>query len=65
MCTVGSTGINWREHVLRKHRRKTVPFGDYDKEERSHSDEIYIRELSIVDGGIGCALWDASIILSR
>jgi len=27
--------------------------------------EIYIRELSILDAGIGCALWDAAIILSR
>lgn len=25
----------------------------------------YIRELSIVDAGIGCAIWDAAIISSR
>jgi predicted nicotinamide N-methyase len=27
--------------------------------------ELYIKELSIIDGGIGCAVWDAAIILSR
>jgi hypothetical protein len=27
--------------------------------------DSYIRELSIVDGGLGCAIWDAAIILSR
>jgi predicted nicotinamide N-methyase len=26
---------------------------------------LYIKELSIIDGGIGCAVWDAAIILSR
>lgn len=25
----------------------------------------FIREISIIDGGLGCAIWDAAIIMSR
>ena len=43
----------------------TVGFGKYDKKEKEWDFEINIRELSIIEAGIGCAIWDASIILSR
>eukprot|EP00276_Gloeochaete_wittrockiana_P007080 CAMPEP_0184647800 /NCGR_PEP_ID=MMETSP0308-20130426/4800_1 /TAXON_ID=38269 /ORGANISM="Gloeochaete witrockiana, Strain SAG 46.84" /LENGTH=257 /DNA_ID=CAMNT_0027079083 /DNA_START=94 /DNA_END=864 /DNA_ORIENTATION=- len=57
-------GINWGDHSLsflsQKHRRKTLRFGEGSKVPL----EVYIRELSI-HAGLGCALWDASIILAR
>ncbi|KAH3761780.1 Rossmann-fold protein [Pelomyxa schiedti] len=65
---MGATGINWREAALGsgKCKRKTIGFGTYSKRSRLWSDaEIYIRELSIVDAGIGCAVWDAAILFSR
>lgn len=42
-----------------------VGFGNYDKKTKKHDFIVHIRELSIVNGGIGCATWDAAIILSR
>eukprot|EP01027_Heterolobosea_sp_BB2_P006168 GEZU01009358.1.p1 GENE.GEZU01009358.1~~GEZU01009358.1.p1 ORF type:complete len:288 (+),score=83.16 GEZU01009358.1:63-926(+) len=64
---IGATNINWQEAAFGagKNRRKTIGFGKYDKKEREWEDEIYLRELSIIEAGIGCALWDAGIILSR
>eukprot|EP00818_Percolomonas_sp_WS_P009833 CAMPEP_0117442804 /NCGR_PEP_ID=MMETSP0759-20121206/4351_1 /TAXON_ID=63605 /ORGANISM="Percolomonas cosmopolitus, Strain WS" /LENGTH=340 /DNA_ID=CAMNT_0005234725 /DNA_START=83 /DNA_END=1105 /DNA_ORIENTATION=+ len=64
---MGRTNINWQEIAMGigKNRRKTIGFGKYSKKERQYEDEFYIRELSIIDGGIGCALWDAAIILTR
>lgn len=59
--------IDWKSVAfgVGKYRRKTVGFGKYNKKTREYEDEIYLRELSIIDGGIGCALWDAAIILAR
>lgn len=64
---IGQTNIDWKSVAfgIGKNRRKTIGFGEYNKKTREYEEEFYIRELSIVDGGIGCALWDASIILSR
>jgi predicted nicotinamide N-methyase len=64
---IGAPSIDWKGVAfgVGKNRRKTVGFGSFNKKERQYDDEFYIRELSIVDGGIGCALWDAAIILSR
>lgn len=64
---IGNANINWQQVAfgIGKNRRKTVGFGSYNKKNGSYQDEIYIRELSIVNGGIGCALWDAAIILTR
>jgi predicted nicotinamide N-methyase len=64
---IGVTGINWQQVALGigKNRRKTIGFGAYDKKSKEYEEELYIKELSIIDGGIGCALWDAAIILSR
>jgi SAM-dependent methyltransferase len=64
----GDVSINWQEFAfgLQKYRRKTIAFGAKDKTvKKGHSDEVYIRELSITEAGIGCAIWDASIIISR
>ena len=56
---------------LRKHRRRTIPFGDhvhdnkcilFDSKETIN--EIYIRELNIAENGLGCAIWDGSIVLA-
>ena len=60
---IGKTNTNWQEFALGagKNRRKTIGFGKYDKKERCYEDELYIRELSILDGGIGCAVWDVCI----
>jgi predicted nicotinamide N-methyase len=59
--------FNWQEASfgIGKTPRKTIGFGRYDKVEKEFDDEIYIRELSICDGGIGAACWDAAIILAR
>lgn len=37
----------------------------YDQATRSFEFSIHARELSIVEAGLGCAVWDASIILAR
>lgn len=44
---------------------KTFGFGIYNKKTDLYTDEIHIRELSLSEGGLGCALWDASIIVAR
>lgn len=63
---ISNPGINWKEFALglQKYRRKTVGFGRKIGR-RQWEDEVYLRELSIAEAGIGCALWDAAIILSR
>ena len=33
--------------------------------DRESLDEIYVREMNISSGGVGCAAWDASVLLSR
>ncbi len=51
---------------LQKNKRKTFGFGTFIKKERRWvGNEVHIRELSIGEAGLGCALWDASIILGR
>jgi len=61
------SGIDWNQHSFGKgkYRRKTWGFGKYDKREKEWEKEVYIRELSIVEGGLGCAVWDAAVIMSR
>jgi protein N-lysine methyltransferase METTL21D len=61
-----SVAINWQEFAfgLQKFRRKTVGFGKKTGK-KSWEDEVYLREMSITEAGIGCALWDAAIIISR
>jgi len=57
--------FSWLDLALnfQKYKRKTIGFGSYDKKERSWEDEIHVRELSFTEGGVGCAVWDASVIL--
>jgi len=64
---IGDVRINWQQFAFGSGhtRRKTIGFGDYHKITRCHDYEVYIREVSIVEGGLGCAVWDAAIILSR
>lgn len=45
--------------------RKTVHFGRYDKKSDAHEDTIFIRELPVAAGWVGCAIWDAAVIMSR
>lgn len=61
-------GINWQEAALghNKNRRKTVGFGDYDKRRGVwKGGSVHIREVSLMSGGFGAALWDAAIIMAR
>lgn len=62
---IGNASFDWQSQMLRKHVRRTIGFGAYDKRAREYEDELYIREISIVDGGLGCALWDGGVILTR
>jgi predicted nicotinamide N-methyase len=57
---IGDPRIDWKELALslQKYRRKTVSL-DRD------ADVVYLREMSIAEAGIGCAVWDAAIILAR
>lgn len=54
-----------------RYKRRTVPFGRQvgdlkaNKRHRQYVDEIYLREMNIAVGGVGCAVWDASIVLAR
>ncbi|KAL0221266.1 hypothetical protein RCL1_001120 [Eukaryota sp. TZLM3-RCL] len=59
--------IDWSQVAFGrgKNRRKTVTFGKFNKSHDMYDDEFYIRELSIVDAGLGSGLWDAAIIFSR
>ena len=60
---IGKTNINWQEIAFGagKNRRKTICFGKYDPKERQYEDELYVREISIIEGGIGCAVWDVRL----
>ncbi|KAN0050534.1 hypothetical protein ACTA71_003663 [Dictyostelium dimigraforme] len=64
---MGNLGIDWKEYALGANhfKRRTVGFGKYDKKEREWEKEIFLREMSIIEGGIGCSTWDAAIIFSR
>jgi len=65
---VGEVNFNYQEFAFGKgkYRRKTWGFGKYNKKDKSWSDfEINIREISIIEGALGCAVWDAGVIMSR
>ncbi|GJD06652.1 Choline/ethanolaminephosphotransferase 1 [Galdieria sulphuraria] len=57
----------WLDLALgfQKYKRRTIGFGSFDKRERCWDDEIHLRELSFTQGGVGCAVWDASILLCQ
>lgn len=61
-------GINWQEAALghNKNRRKTIGFGDYIKKRGVWTGgSVHIREVSLMHGGFGAAVWDAAIIMAR
>ncbi|MES1915121.1 MAG: hypothetical protein MHM6MM_007110, partial [Cercozoa sp. M6MM] len=64
---VGNPGIDWSEMVrnMNKRRRRTIHLGKYDKVSDTYGDEVHIRELPIIQAGLGCSIWDSAIILSR
>jgi len=67
--------------LAKRHQRKTIYLENEaekkktsdKKKKKSSSDEedisndscIHIRELCLAEGGLGCALWDGSVILAR
>lgn len=61
-------GIDWRAAALGhgKNKRKTIGFGEYDKKKKVWSGGVvHIREVSLMSGGFGAAVWDAAIIMAR
>ncbi|KJE95421.1 hypothetical protein CAOG_05876 [Capsaspora owczarzaki ATCC 30864] len=62
----GPAEFDWRAMALgKKHQRKSIGFGAYDKKNKSHAHEIHIRELCVATGALGCALWDGGVVLAR
>ncbi len=51
----------------RKTKRIGAQIGDLaaSKRFREFRDEVYLREMNIAAGGVGCACWDAGIILAN
>lgn len=61
-------GIDWKAAALGhgKNKRKTVGFGEYSKKRGVWSGGVvHIREVSLMSGGFGAAVWDAAIIMAR
>lgn len=68
VCEGPNLGIDWQAAALghNKNRRKTIGFGDYNKKRDSWSGGVlHIREVSLMSGGFGAAVWDAAIIMAR
>ena len=66
----GREAVPWASVVLAKpHQRRTVtlPCGDTGASRLLGRRRlvVHVRELSMVRGGLGCALWDGSIVLAR
>ena len=62
----GKLDINWREVALgKKHDRKIISVGDLDDPSGRRQHRIFIRELCVATGALGCALWDGGVILAR
>ena len=50
--------MEWIDSILaKKHTRRAIPVSD--------SKEVYVREINILHGGLGCATWDGGVILAR
>jgi predicted nicotinamide N-methyase len=61
-------GIDWKAAALghSKNKRKTVGFGEYDRKREIWSGGVvHLREVSVMTGGFGAAVWDAAIIMAR
>lgn len=52
---------------MKKHVRRTLHMSTatYDRRSRVSTDDVYVRELNVTAGGLGCSTWDGSIILAR
>ncbi|EFO63106.1 Rossmann-fold protein [Giardia lamblia P15] len=48
-----------------KYTRKMIDLGLCEKETKKQTDCIFIRELPIIAGWVGCGVWDAAVIMSR
>lgn len=48
-----------------KYTRKVITFGPYDRVTKKQTDHVFIRELPVVAGWVGCGIWDAAVIMSR
>lgn len=57
----GSVSVDWASVALGKPRRKSFEFVDDDGQNLT----IYIRELGLIRGALGCAVWDGGVILAR
>eukprot|EP00759_Apiculatamorpha_spiralis_P029063 PhF_6_TR31442/c0_g1_i1/m.46133 len=58
---VGTVQVNYAELALTKpFTRKEIPINPSDP-----SDIVYIREMSIARGALGCATWDGGVVLAR
>jgi hypothetical protein len=53
--------------VSTKPKRRTVhlSLASINKKTKCSPDQVYIRELTVSQGGLGCAIWDGSIVLAR
>ncbi|TNJ30045.1 Methyltransferase [Giardia muris] len=45
--------------------RRTLTFEPHPPEEGGSKDTIFVRELPVIAGWVGCGVWDAAIIMSR
>lgn len=48
-----------------KYTRKVIGFGPYEKKTKRQTDYVFIRELPVVAGWVGCGVWDAAVIMAR
>lgn len=50
-----------------KPKRRTVHLrlADVDRKTKCSPDQVHIREMTVAQGGLGCAIWDGSIVLAR
>jgi len=43
---VGQVEVDWSTlSMAKRHQRKTIGFGKYDKKEKEHEQQVFIREL--------------------
>ena len=48
-----------------KHRRRTIQVSSPQNDPHHRRYQVYIRELTIAEAGLGCAVWDAAILVAR
>ncbi len=70
-----STGVRWLWERSTIARSLVIVFlccvgltpgvGKYDADRDRYSHKLFIRELCVATGALGCALWDGGVILAR